>query len=238
MVHSAAPGRDRRPFVELEVKQRNLRVLLPPRLRRYVADELAARSGLSVGGVAKRHFLVRLPGPFPGADLAVVGAPRGRAVRDCPKGNRIAARSVLCAGHVQQPGGEVPVQPDGGEARVKRKGGTARDCLKEAWSEIATRRTETGYEAAATTAHRLSAADHTPRVGRLAFHPSHGVGTRDQNNFAAQWLACTYPYRRFADTLADACARLGPTWFATPSSQWTSHHFLLTGLPAHDQMFA
>jgi hypothetical protein len=31
---------------------------------------------------------------------------------------------------------------------VKRKGGTARDRLKEAWSEIATRRTETGYEAA------------------------------------------------------------------------------------------
>jgi hypothetical protein len=30
---------------------------------------------------------------------------------------------------------------------VKRKGGTARDCLKEAWSEIATRRTEIGYEA-------------------------------------------------------------------------------------------
>jgi hypothetical protein len=31
---------------------------------------------------------------------------------------------------------------------VKRKGGTARDRLKEAWSAIATRRTETGYEAA------------------------------------------------------------------------------------------
>jgi len=31
---------------------------------------------------------------------------------------------------------------------VKRKGRTARDCLKEAWSEIATRRTEIGYEAA------------------------------------------------------------------------------------------
>jgi len=31
---------------------------------------------------------------------------------------------------------------------VKRKGRTARDCLKEAWSEIVTRRTATGYEAA------------------------------------------------------------------------------------------
>ena len=39
------------------------------------------------------------------------------------------------------------IQPDGGEVRAKRKGGTARDRLKEAWSKIATRRTETGYEA-------------------------------------------------------------------------------------------
>ena len=30
---------------------------------------------------------------------------------------------------------------------MKRKGGTARTRLKEAWSEIAVRRTETGYEA-------------------------------------------------------------------------------------------
>src|SRR3954468_20582100 len=43
---------------------------------------------------------------------------------------------------------KAPVQPDGGEARAKRKGGTARDRLKEAWSEIAVRRTGTGYEAA------------------------------------------------------------------------------------------
>ena len=31
---------------------------------------------------------------------------------------------------------------------MKRKGGTARDRLKEAWNEIATGRTATGYEAA------------------------------------------------------------------------------------------
>ena len=40
------------------------------------------------------------------------------------------------------------MQPDGGEALAKRKGVTARDCLKEAWSKVATRRTEIGYEAA------------------------------------------------------------------------------------------
>ena len=31
---------------------------------------------------------------------------------------------------------------------MKHKGGTARDRLKEVWSELATRRTATGYEAA------------------------------------------------------------------------------------------
>ena len=36
-----------------------------------------------------------------------------------------------------------------------------------------------------------------------------GVGTRIDNDFAAQWLAYTLPYRRFADVLADACARIG-----------------------------
>ena len=44
---------------------------------------------------------------------------------------------------------------------------------------------------------------------RVAFRPSHGVGTRDQNNFAAQWLAYALPCRRFADTLTEAYARLG-----------------------------
>jgi hypothetical protein len=36
-----------------------------------------------------------------------------------------------------------------------------------------------------------------------------GVGTRDHNDFAARWLAYMLPCRRFADVLADACARLG-----------------------------
>jgi hypothetical protein len=36
-----------------------------------------------------------------------------------------------------------------------------------------------------------------------------GVSTRDHNDFAAQWLAYMLPCRRFADVLADACARLG-----------------------------
>ena len=72
----------------------------------------------------------------------------------------------------------------------------------------------------------------------VAFHRSHSVGTRDQNSFAAQWLACTPPYRRFADALADACARLGANVVCYSFIVVDSHHFLLAGLPAHDHMFA
>src|ERR687893_5244 len=55
-------------------------------------------------------------------------------------------------------GCKSPAQPDGGEVRAKRKGVAARRGLKEAWSETATRRTETGYEAA-----RVGRADDLPR---------------------------------------------------------------------------
>jgi hypothetical protein len=37
----------------------------------------------------------------------------------------------------------------------------------------------------------------------------------------APWLACTFPCRRFADILADPCARLGADVGRYPSSQWT-----------------
>ena len=39
----------------------------------------------------------------------------------------------------------------------------------------------------------------------IAFHYCNGVGTRDHKSYAAQWLACALPYRRFAI----AGARLG-----------------------------
>ena len=42
---------------------------------------------------------------------------------------------------------------------------------------------------------------------RVAFHTCDSVGPRN-DSFAAQWLACALPYRRFARTLAGACARL------------------------------
>src|SRR5579872_7001755 len=44
---------------------------------------------------------------------------------------------------------------------------------------------------------------------RVAFRETYCVGTLKKITFAAQWLAYTLPCRRFADTLADDCARLG-----------------------------
>ena len=48
----------------------------------------------------------------------------------------------------------------------------------------------------------------TSASARLAFRGTNSVGIRDYGPFAAQWLACTLPCRRFADVLADVCARL------------------------------
>ncbi len=44
---------------------------------------------------------------------------------------------------------------------------------------------------------------------RIAFRDLKRVGPRDKTSFAAQWLACALPYRRFDATLADVAARLG-----------------------------
>ncbi len=40
-------------------------------------------------------------------------------------------------------------------------------------------------------------------LSHVAFRYTDSVGTRDLFSIAAQWLACTSPDRRFADTLAD-----------------------------------
>ena len=58
-----------------------------------------------------------------------------------------------------------------------------------------------------TTPGRPSACDGALR--HVAFRYTDSVGTRNQFSIAAQWLACTFPCRRFADILANACARLG-----------------------------
>ena len=68
---------------------------------------------------------------------------------------------------------------------------------------------------------------------RLAFRYTDSVGTQNQFSIAAQWLACTYPCRRFADILADARARLGADVVRYSFIAGDSHPLLLAGLPAH-----
>ncbi|MGF6472729.1 hypothetical protein QFZ89_007980 [Paraburkholderia youngii] len=70
-------------------------------------------------------------------------------------------------------------------------------------------------------------------LGRFAFRYTDSVGTRDQFSIVAQWLACTYPCRRFADILADARARLGADVVRYSFIAVDLHHLLLAGLPAH-----
>ena len=70
----------------------------------------------------------------------------------------------------------------------------------------------------------------------FAFRQVNNVGTRVYNAFAAQWLAYTLPYRRFAVALADVCARLGGDVGCYSFIAVDFHHILLAGLPAHSLM--
>jgi len=71
----------------------------------------------------------------------------------------------------------------------------------------------------------------------IAFHRLNSVGARGKVSFAAQWLAYTLPYRRFAGTLADACARLGADVVRYTFIVMDLHHLLLAGLPAHSNFY-
>ena len=67
----------------------------------------------------------------------------------------------------------------------------------------------------------------------FAFRQVNNVGNRVDNGFAAQWLAYTLPYRRFAVILAEDCARIGGDVGCYSFIAVDSHHILLAGLPAH-----
>jgi hypothetical protein len=70
-------------------------------------------------------------------------------------------------------------------------------------------------------------------LGHIAFRYTDSVGTRNQFSIAAQWLACTFPCLRFADILADACARLEADAVRYSFIVVDLHHLLLAGPPAH-----
>jgi hypothetical protein len=71
----------------------------------------------------------------------------------------------------------------------------------------------------------------------FAFRQVNNVGTLIHNAFAAPWLAYTLPYRRFADPLAEACARIGADVGSYSFIVMDCHHLLLAGLPAHSLSF-
>ena len=68
---------------------------------------------------------------------------------------------------------------------------------------------------------------------RVAFRQRNSVGTRDEHAFAARWLACALPYRRFASTLAGGDARLGASVGRYAFTAEDFHLLLPAGLPAH-----
>ncbi len=67
----------------------------------------------------------------------------------------------------------------------------------------------------------------------IAFRNRNSVGTQEDANFAAQWLAYAIPYRRFACILADTCARLGADVVCYTFIVVDFHHLLLADLSAH-----
>ena len=71
---------------------------------------------------------------------------------------------------------------------------------------------------------------------RIAFRATYRVGTPEIITYAAQWLACTLPCRRFTATLADARARLGANVDRYSFTATDSHRLLLAGLPAHKSL--
>src|SRR4051812_43671307 len=73
-------------------------------------------------------------------------------------------------------------------------------------------------------------------LARVAFRFGNSVGIRNHGTFAAQWLACTVPCRRFAPGLAARHARLGADVDRYSFVVSDSHRLLLAGLPAHYQI--
>ena len=67
----------------------------------------------------------------------------------------------------------------------------------------------------------------------VVFRKTEHVDTRDFQAFAAQWLAYALPYRRFADTLANANARLGADADRYSFTVVDSHLLLFAGFDRH-----
>jgi hypothetical protein len=173
--------------------------------------------------------VARLPGSEPGACVAdpcspwspPLAPPTPQLVpQPCSQASSLLRRSLTSP--VRSSSATAPRLPDAdlsilGQARLE----ISRFPNKE----------RTHMPGSTTTPGHLGARDCALR--RFAFRYTDSVGTRNQFSIVAQWLACTYPCRRFADILADACARLGADVVRYSFIAVDLHHLLLAGLPAH-----
>ena len=82
-----------------------------------------------------------------------------------------------------------------------------------------------------TTRSRPQARVHA--CAHFAFRPINTVGALGSDFFAAQWLACTIPCRRFTGALTDDGARLGADVGRYSFIAVDLHHLVPAGLPAH-----
>jgi hypothetical protein len=74
------------------------------------------------------------------------------------------------------------------------------------------------------------------RARTCCFPPCRQRRTQRKDIFETQWLTYALPYRRFADVLAGASARLGTDVVRYAFIAVDLHHLLLAGLPAHRQV--
>ena len=73
------------------------------------------------------------------------------------------------------------------------------------------------------------------RARHVAFH-YWNVSAPGIRDFAAQWLACALPCRRFADSPHGSRARLGADVDRYSFTVVDLHHLLFAGLPAHSAL--
>jgi hypothetical protein len=182
---------------------------------------------------ASQHPVSRLPGSESGACLVGPHSPRSlpfapptprRITPLCSSASQLLWRSLTP--HVRASSATAPRLPDAGQGSthygsplVDRE--TSRFPCKE----------HVCMPGSPTTPGCPSAC--VGALGHIAFRYTDSVGTRNQFSIAAQWLACTFPCRRFADILTDACARLGADVVRYSFIVVDLHHLLLAGLPAH-----
>ena len=145
--------------------------------------------------------MTRFPGPAPGACFAGPRSPRfppfappapPPVARHCSQASSLLWQDQTSRGRASS--ASAPRLPDADQSRhaalVNHE--TSRFPYKE----------RLHMPGSATTPGRRGACDSAPL--RVAFRVSDGVGTRNIDLFAAQWLACTLPCQRFTYGLTTA----------------------------------